>query len=240
MRLVSVFLAASLACVSGMAVAQDAPAPTSDAAPKEGAKPGADDGAKKSPETAAPKQPGKLDVSVPTYPNPTCPIMGKPISDILYTEVEQGRIYLCCPPCAKKVKVDPKRAYDAAYPTTKAAGNKVCPVTGKALKADAPTVLMQGITFGLCSECCKDTVKANPQVALVKAMDPGVTDVANLKCPITGEPVAKNVFCLVGKDLVRLSTPACVDEVKKDPAAALKKAKDDAAKAKKAAGGPGR
>lgn len=79
------------------------------------------------------------------------------------------------------------------------------------------------------------------QVVLAKALDPAVRDVGNVSCPITGKPVAANAYCLVGKDLVRLSGAECVDEVRKDPARALAKAREDAATAKekeKAASAP--
>lgn len=183
------------------------------------------------PKDEAPPKPAAPVVTVPTYPNPTCPIMGKPVSDLLFTEVEEGRIYLCCPPCAKKVRKDPKRAYEAAYPASKSAGNKVCPITGEAVKAGGPTVLIQGITIAVSAEECVAAVRANTQIALAKAMDPAVKDVGNATCPITGAAVAKNAFCLVDKELVRLSSSECVEAVRKDPAAALKKAKEFAAAA---------
>jgi hypothetical protein len=63
----------------------------------------------------------------------------------------------------------------------------------------------------------------------VKATNPKAKDVGNQACPITGKAVEPNAFALVGDDIVRLSSPECVEAVKKDPAAALKKAKELAA-----------
>jgi hypothetical protein len=51
-------------------------------------------------------------------------------------------------------------------------------------------------------------------------------DVGNAACPVTGTPVADNAFCLVGAELIRLSSPAAVAEVRKDPAKALRTAKE--------------
>ena len=65
---------------------------------------------------SAPKQPA---VSVPIFPNPSCPIMGKPISTKLFTDTEMGRIYVCCKSCFKDVLADVPIAYRTAYPTDK-------------------------------------------------------------------------------------------------------------------------
>lgn len=213
--------------LSGTIASAEDPSPSQEPAPK------------KTDAPAEPKPAAAPAVTVPVYPNPTCPIMGKPISEALYTEVEEGRIYLCCAPCAKKVRKDPTRAYAAAYPATKPAGNKVCPITGEPVKAGGPTVLIQGISIAVSSETCIQAVRANTQVALAKAMDPLVEDVRNVTCPVTGDAVASNAFCLIDKALVRLSSAACVEEVRKDPAAALAKAKKLVEAAKKPAEGAG-
>ena len=177
-------------------------------------------------------------VTVPTYENATCPIMGRPTSRVLFADTNYGRVYVCCPPCIAKIKADPERAYKTAYPVNVKAENKVCPITGEAVPADGPRVVLQGHEIGLCCAGCVAKAKSHAQVVLVKVLRPGTTDVGNGTCPITGKPVTANVFCLVGNDLIRLFAPANVDDVKKDPAKALKDAKDIAAKeaaAKKAA-----
>ena len=53
-------------------------------------------------------------VTVPTFPNATCPGMGKATSTKLFVDTDYGRIFLCCKPCVKDVKADPKAAYDSA------------------------------------------------------------------------------------------------------------------------------
>lgn len=171
-----------------------------------------------------------LTVAVPTFANATCPIMGKPSSRTLFTDTEFGRIYVCCPPCNRKIAADPERAYKVAYPTTKPAGNAVCPITGKAVGETSATVVLQGIEIRVCSAECVAKAKADVQATLVKAMRPGTVDVGNTVCPVTGTAVAANAFCLVGNDLIRLSSPAAVEDVRKSPAAMLAKARESVAK----------
>ena len=183
---------------------------------------------------AAPAQPA-LTVTVPTYINTTCPIMAKPASKAMWAETAKGRIYICCPPCAPKILKDPDRAYAAAYPTTKKAGNKVCPVTDKPLDADAVTVILQGYEIGVCKTCAEEA-KKNHQITLAKALDAKIVEIRNATCPVTNQPVATNAFCVIGNELVHLSSPKVVEDVKKDPAKYLKAAKDIVARQQAAAG----
>lgn len=177
-------------------------------------------------------------VTVPVTMNSTCPIMGKPASKALFAETPNGRIYVCCPPCIAKIQKDPERAYKAAYPVTKAAGNTVCPITDKPLGADAVAVVLQGYEVRVCATCA-EAARASSQVVLAKALDPRVTEVRNATCPVTGQPVTANAFCLVGTELIHLSSPKAVEEVRKDPARYLRAAKESAAReaAARTAGG---
>ena len=52
-------------------------------------------------------RPANLVVSVPTFQNVNCPIMGKPSSTSLFVDTPMGRIYTCCPPCNAKIRRDP-------------------------------------------------------------------------------------------------------------------------------------
>ena len=187
------------------------------------------------PTTPAPEQPkpsprDPFEVTVPTFPNSTCPIMGKPISTKLYADTEFGRIYICCKACIKKIARDPKTAYEAAYPTTKKAANAVCPIMGDKIEDAEHKVVLQGYEVSLCCDDCVGQARANPQVTLVKALNPKVKDLENKVCPITGEEVTANAFCLIGDTLVRLSSPDCVESVKKDPKGTLERATKAAAK----------
>lgn len=171
-------------------------------------------------------------VDVPVFPNATCPIMGKRASTKLFVDTPKGRIYMCCVRCAAEIRKGPDRAHAAAYPRIQRAANTTCPVTGEAIpEKDAPTVVLQGYEIPLCCKDCVEEARKESQITLVKATNGKVRDIGNRTCPVTGKEVAPNAFALVGDDLIRLSSPECVESVRKDPAAALKKAKEIAAKA---------
>lgn len=178
----------------------------------------------------APAAPPAPVVSVPTYANATCPIMGKPASKALFTDIDFGRVYVCCPPCIKKVQADPERASKAAYPVVKKAGNTVDPVTGEKVGDKPFLITLQGYEIALASEESAKVARANAQITITKALNPDVADVGNGTDPVTGLPVADNVFVLIDKDLVRLSAPGVVDAVRKDPEKARAAAKAIAAK----------
>jgi hypothetical protein len=182
---------------------------------------------------AAPAKP-VLSVTVPTYINTMCPIMAKPASKAMWAETGKGRVYVCCAPCIAKILKDPERAYAAAYPVTKKAGNTVCPITDQPLGADAVTVTLQGYEIGVCATCAAQA-RTNHQITLAKALDPKIVEIRNETCPITHQPVATNAFCVIGTELVHLSAPKVVEDVKKDPAKALQAAKDIVAKQQAAA-----
>jgi hypothetical protein len=169
-------------------------------------------------------------VSVPTFENATCPIMGRPSSRILFTDTAKGRIYVCCPPCVAKIKADPDRAYSTAYPTTRKVGNTVCPVTGQKIGDDAAVVLLQGYEISVANKDAVGKAQANAQIVLTKVLKPDVVDIGNLTSPISGKPVADNVFVLIDRDLVRLAAASEIEDVRRDPDKARKAAKDIAAK----------
>jgi hypothetical protein len=50
-------------------------------------------------------------------------------------------------------------------------------------------------------------------------------DLGNQTCPVSGKPTTPNAFVLVGETIVHLSSPLLVDDVRRDPAAVLEKAK---------------
>ena len=168
-----------------------------------------------------------LAVTVPIWPNSTCAIMGKPVSTRLFVDIEYGRMYVCCKSCNRKIRRDPHRTYKTAYPTTKVVGNVVCPVSGERVpEQDPPIVLLQGHEIALARPDLAAQARAHAQVVLAKVNTPGVVDVANRACPITGEEVQPNAYCLIGDHLVHLSSPACVKQVENDPAKALAAAQD--------------
>ncbi len=169
--------------------------------------------------------------SVPTYPNVNCPVMGKPASTKVFVDTIYGRVYLCCASCNKKVRQDPEGTYKAAYPKTTQAKNTVCPVSGDAIEAGSPTVKLQGYEINLCCKDCVKPAQDDAQVVLAKALNPKLKDVGNTTCPISGKPVVKNAFIVIGDEIVHLSASTCVQDAEKVPAETLKKAKESVSKA---------
>jgi len=185
-------------------------------------------------EDPAPAPPPPLKVTVPAFPNTSCPIMGKRASRKLFVDTTMGRIYVCCASCNEDILADVERAHRTAYPVVRKAGNAACPVTGKPVKADGPKVVLQGYEVGLCCTDCADKARADAQAVLALATNPKVKDVGNRTCPVTGMDVAPNTIVLVGDEIVRLSSEECVAEVEKDGAKALARAKEIVAEAKAA------
>src|SRR5262245_40792543 len=156
--------------------------------------------------------------------------MGRPSSKALFAETDFGRIYVCCPPCIKKILADPARAYQTAYPSPKKAGNTVDPVTGEKI-GDKPVVIsLQGYEISLASEASVKPARANALIVITKATRPDVVDVGNHTDPVTGAAIKDNLFVLIDKDLVRLATAASIEEAQRDPEKVRKAAKDIAAK----------
>jgi hypothetical protein len=165
-------------------------------------------------------------VEVPTFANATCPIMGKPVSMPLFVDTELGRFYLCCKPCSKKVLADVQAAHKTAYPVVQELKNTVCPVSGEAIGEHALDVTLQGYRLKLCCSGCVAAAREHSQVTLVKATRPQVADAGNMTCPVTGKPVAANAFVVIDGTIVHLAGPKVADDVAKDPAAVLGKAKE--------------
>ncbi|MBL8756208.1 MAG: hypothetical protein JNK15_23135 [Planctomycetes bacterium] len=168
-------------------------------------------------------------VEVPTFPNPTCPIMGKKVSMPLFVDTELGRFYVCCKPCYKKIRADVPAAHKTAFPVVTDANNKSCPVSGEAIGDLAVAVTLQGSRFKVCCEGCVAAAREHSQVTLTKVTRTGITDIGNRTCPVSGKPTAANAFVLVDNAIVHLAEPALADAVAKDPTALLAKAKAIAA-----------
>lgn len=183
--------------------------------------------------TSAPVAQPTPTASTPSYPNASCPIMGKPVSTKLFAEADKGRIYICCKGCVKDILADVPTAYRTAFPSDKKVANKVCPVTGGEITKDSPTVVLQGFEFFVRSKEQVRPAQENSQVVLAKLNDPKLVDLDNKTCPVTGEAVAKNTFVVIDSTIVRLSSAKLLDEIAKDPAKVLAKAKEIHAKEQK-------
>ncbi len=164
-------------------------------------------------------------VEVPTFANPTCPIMGKKVSMPLFVDSELGRFYVCCKPCYKKILADVQKAHQTAYPVVTDAKNTTCPISGEAIGELAVEVTLQGSRFKVCCQGCVAAARMHSQVTLAKVTRSGLVDVGNSTCPVTGKPVAANAFVLVDTDIVHLAEPKAADDIKKDPAGMLQKAR---------------
>jgi uncharacterized protein (UPF0212 family) len=165
-------------------------------------------------------------VDVPISPNATCPIMGKKVSLPLFVDTELGRIWVCCKPCFKKILANVPKAHQTAYPVVQELANKVCPVSGEPIGEHKVAITLQATRLQLCCAGCADAARANSQVVLAKVNDDQLVDVGNDTCPQSGEPVQKNAFVVIDGNLVHLSSPKLVDDVRKAPAAALAKARE--------------
>lgn len=176
---------------------------------------------------------GALAVTVPTYANASCPVMGKPISSRLWTDTDFGRIWICCKGCNKKIAADVAAAYKTAYPRSRKLENKNCPVSGKPIEGEATVISLQGNEVRLHSADCVALARADSQVVLARALQPELVDVGNAVCPITGKPTVKNVFGVIDGRIVRFSGPECIEAARKDPKGVLERA---LAEAKRAAG----
>ncbi|MFO1008888.1 MAG: hypothetical protein U1F29_02360 [Planctomycetota bacterium] len=177
------------------------------------------------PRSASPAVEDANAVSTPSFPNSTCPIMGKPISSKLYVDTEKGRIWVCCKSCNKEVLADVAKAHQTAYPKITKLENELCPVTGKKIEKGAPRVVLQGFEFSVATKEAAVAAQADAQVVLARLNDPKLVDLGNTTCPVTGEAVGKNAFVVIGKTIVRLSSPKVLDDVQKDPAKILEKAR---------------
>ncbi len=176
-------------------------------------------------EPPAPAKPQAPRVEVPTFANKTCAIMGKPVSMPLFVDTELGRFYLCCKPCNKKVLADVQAAHKTAYPVVEELKNTTCPVSGETIGEHAVDVTLQGYRLRLCCAGCVAAAREHSQVTLTKATRPQVGDAGNDTCPVTGKPVTANAFVVIDDVIVHLANPKVVDDVAKDPAAVLAKAR---------------
>lgn len=165
-------------------------------------------------------------VEVPSAPNATCPIMGKKVSQPLFIDTELGRIWVCCKPCFKKILANVPKAHQTAYPVVKDLDNKVCPVSGEPIGEHKVAITLQASRLQLCCAGCVDAARANSQVVLATVHDDKLVNVGNDTCPLSGEPVQKNAFVVIDGNLVHLSSPKLVDDVRKAPAALLEKARE--------------
>ena len=189
----------------------------------------------------------------------TCPVTGEPITNKDVKAVMFGRtVYFCCAGCLEDAKKSPAMyvkkthkeqlvAIKGAKPAEhgdhhamaqdKAAGAETkflgkgdgietCPVTGEPVNKNLK-VEFDGKTYYVCCEGCADTVKKNPS-AYLKGVSAKVAFIGKgdgvETCPVTGEPVNKNLKHEANGQTFYVCCDGCAETVKKNPAAYLKSA----------------
>lgn len=107
-------------------------------------------------------------------------------------------------------------------------GLETCPVTGEPVNKNLKGEAM-GRTFYVCCEGCLETVKTNPS-AYLKPLPAENNEPAFLgkgdgitTCPVTGEPVDKALKAEVNGQTFYVCCFDCIETVKANPAAYLKK-----------------
>lgn len=158
----------------------------------------------------------------------TCPIMGKPVTAKSKSTVVNGhKIFICCPPCAKKIQANPEAALQkvhtgyTAYVRKAHAGGmdqamitaqKICPVTGEPLgKMGDPIKVKVGEeeVFLCCQGCTKKQIDPN-HWATVQAN----LAAAQKVCPVMGKPVDGSMkSTVVNGHRVFVCCPSCIEKI---------------------------
>jgi hypothetical protein len=174
---------------------------------------------------AAPQDAAPAQVRVPIYPNASCPIMGKPISTKLYAETDRGRIWVCCKSCIVDIQADVPTAHTSAWPTVEKRANERCPVTGQPIVEDSPRAVLQGYEFSVLDAKALARARADHQATLAKLLEPGLEDVLNATCPVTGQPAAPNQIVVIGSAIVRVADARALEPIQADPQRVLAEAR---------------
>jgi hypothetical protein len=157
-------------------------------------------------------------VRVPIYPNVSCPIMGKPISTRLTVDTDMGRFWVCCKGCDEDILRFVEDAHRTAYPVVKRLANETCPVSGKPIpQEDQTRLVLQGFDFAVCCAACIPAARADSQVILARLNEPGLIDLGNRTCPVSGDAVDLRAFVVIDKTIVRLAHARSVAQVEKEP-----------------------
>jgi Cu+-exporting ATPase len=159
-------------------------------------------------------------------------------------------VYFCCGGCLAKAQKEPalyikataaeqaKAAQASSEFLGKGDGIETCPVTGepvnKTLKAE-----VNGRTFYVCCEGCIETVKKSPDLYLKpEKKAPAHDDHAAgnsgagaflgkgdgvTTCPVTGEPISKDVKVEIAGRTVYACCAGCLATIAKNPELYLKK-----------------
>ncbi|HYC76180.1 MAG TPA: hypothetical protein VEI02_01015 [Planctomycetota bacterium] len=176
-------------------------------------------------------------VTIPFFGNEMCGYMPKKkAKQGLFVETSKGRVHVCCKDCVADAKKDGEAAYAKSYKDTKKLDNRTCPVTGRELGAKPVVVEWQGHEVKVCCKDCVEPFKKNADRYLALMTDATVKDVGNVICPVSGGAVDGGAVVVVDGELVRVKGRHEAEQVRKDAAAHLAKAKASVKDAKKDGG----
>ncbi|QQS47309.1 MAG: hypothetical protein IPM66_01150 [Acidobacteriota bacterium] len=181
----------------------------------------------------------------------TCPVNGeKIIMKNIKGEFFGRTVYFCCAGCLAEVQKNPALYLKPTLEEQKAAvkqanapqeflgkgdGKETCPVMGSPVNKEIKFE-WKGETYHVCCESCLETLKKNPALYLKPPKSESHDDhgtPADGKyigkgdgietCPVTGEPVNKEVSAMINGRKVYACCPNCLESIKKNPDAYLKK-----------------
>jgi YHS domain-containing protein len=149
-----------------------------------------------------------------------CPVTGEPVDFTSSTMMKEGPVYLCCPPCAKKLKHDPKK-YAKKVAEQREALAKLpriqvsCPVTGKQIDKKAFVEHKGQKVYFFCDKCPKEFQKDPAKYEAKLA----ASYTYQTKCAISGGEIDPNTsLTLEGGQKVYFCCKGCIPKFKKDPA----------------------
>jgi YHS domain-containing protein len=160
----------------------------------------------------------------------TCPVMGSPIDKSLKFEWKGQTYYACCESCIDTMKKSPERylkpqqseAKADAKPQTKPEAK---PETKPEAKPEAKPEVKTEAKPEAKAEAKKEADQAPAQEPAKPAAEKkflGKGDGIE-SCPVTGEPVEKEIKVEIGGRTVYACCPPCLDDIKKNPDLYLKK-----------------
>ena len=108
-------------------------------------------------------------------------------------------------------------------------GLTTCPVTGDPVNKEFKGEV-NGRVFYVCCPSCIDQIKKDPDLYLKAEKTDGGSEPKFLgkgdgvtTCPVTGEPISKDVKIEINGQTVYACCPGCIDQIKKNPDLYLKK-----------------
>lgn len=160
-----------------------------------------------------------------------CPVMKKPLPEDAESIIVNGQsIFICCPPCADKIKADPElytKQVDALYTASirddlRIAVQDICPVSGQKLGSMGDPLKVQvgeETVFLCCKGCLGKEVKrehwATIHNNIAKAQE---------ICPVMGGDLPKSPkWTIVEGQVVYVCCPPCTKKLAAQPEEYLSK-----------------